>query len=280
MPGLKPFVEVGADTRKHDLQFDRFGVQRNSDGWTAKGGTTFEFSRKLTGEVAIGWIDAQLRGPVAAGAERLPVRRLADLFDERAHQGQAHCATTVASETTVAGTSGVLTRNAGIEVEHAFRRWLIGAVKFNYGLDDYVGSTAQGRPLFGLGARSPTSSTAWRRSRASSARNGCSSTLPGNDYAADRVPARHAAAALSSPSAAASAPRGTPARCRRARARRRRWRRGIRSSSRSRRCGPRTGSRRPAASRAARSIASVSWISPPAPRLLVASRSKISGCRM
>ena len=34
----------------------------------------------------------------------------------------------------------MLTRNAGIEVEHAFRRWLIGSVKFNYGLDDYVGS--------------------------------------------------------------------------------------------------------------------------------------------
>ena len=50
-------------------------------------------------------------------------------------------AATVASETTVPGTAGVLTRNAGVEVEHAFRRWLIGAVKFSYGLDDYVGST-------------------------------------------------------------------------------------------------------------------------------------------
>ena len=29
-PGVKPFVEVGADTRKHDLQFDRDGLQRDS----------------------------------------------------------------------------------------------------------------------------------------------------------------------------------------------------------------------------------------------------------
>ena len=50
-------------------------------------------------------------------------------------------AATVASETTVPGTAGVLTRNAGVELEHSFRRWLVGAVKFNYGLDDYVGST-------------------------------------------------------------------------------------------------------------------------------------------
>ena len=30
-------------------------------------------------------------------------------------------------------------RDAGLEVNHAFRRWLIGTVKLGYGLDDYVG---------------------------------------------------------------------------------------------------------------------------------------------
>jgi hypothetical protein len=34
----------------------------------------------------------------------------------------------------------VLTRNSSIEVDHAFRRWLVGAIKFSYGFDDYVGS--------------------------------------------------------------------------------------------------------------------------------------------
>jgi hypothetical protein len=28
-PGVKPFVEAGADTRKHDLNADFFGYQRN-----------------------------------------------------------------------------------------------------------------------------------------------------------------------------------------------------------------------------------------------------------
>src|SRR5258707_7567173 len=49
-------------------------------------------------------------------------------------------AATIAQETTVPGTAGVLTRNASIEVDHAFRRWLVGAIKFSYGFDDYVGS--------------------------------------------------------------------------------------------------------------------------------------------
>src|SRR5262249_6653970 len=54
-PGLKPFVEAEGDTRVHDVQFDRNGFQRNSNGGYVKGGSSFEFSRLLTGEVAVGW---------------------------------------------------------------------------------------------------------------------------------------------------------------------------------------------------------------------------------
>src|SRR5207247_3131041 len=56
MPGIKPFVEVSADTREHDVQFDRFGIQRDSTGWSVKAGSTFAFSRKLTGEIALGYL--------------------------------------------------------------------------------------------------------------------------------------------------------------------------------------------------------------------------------
>ncbi len=139
MPGLKPFAEVVADTREHDLQFDRFGLQRDSTGWTAKAGSTFEFSRKLTGEVALGWIERKYTDPSLQELNGL-------LFDASLIYSMSALtkikltAQTVAGETTVPGTAGILTRNAGVEVEHAFRRWLIGAVKFNYGIDDYVGS--------------------------------------------------------------------------------------------------------------------------------------------
>ncbi len=36
LPGVKPFVEVAADTRKHDLQFDRDGLQRDSHAFTPR----------------------------------------------------------------------------------------------------------------------------------------------------------------------------------------------------------------------------------------------------
>ena len=139
MPGLKPFVEVSADTREHDLAVDRFGMQRDSTGWIAKGGTTFRLSRLLTGELAVGWIERKYKDPTLQELNGF-------LFDASLIYALSALtniklnALTVAAETTVPGTAGVLTRNAGIEFEHAFRRWLIGAVKFNYGLDDYVGS--------------------------------------------------------------------------------------------------------------------------------------------
>ncbi len=37
------------------------------------------------------------------------------------------------------GVSGALRRDVGLQVDHAFRRWLIGTVKVGYGQDDYVG---------------------------------------------------------------------------------------------------------------------------------------------
>ena len=139
MPGLKPFVEVSADTREHDVAVDRFGMQRDSTGWIAKGGSTFQFSRLLTGEFSVGWIERKYKDPTLQELNGF-------LFDASLIYALSALtniklnASTVAAETTVPGTAGVLTRNAGIELEHAFRRWLIGAVKFNYGLDDYIGS--------------------------------------------------------------------------------------------------------------------------------------------
>ena len=47
--------------------------------------------------------------------------------------------TSAIGEFAVPGVSGVLYRDVGLQVDHAFRRWLIGTVKVGYGQDDYVG---------------------------------------------------------------------------------------------------------------------------------------------
>ena len=47
-------------------------------------------------------------------------------------------ATSRADESVVAGWSGALRRDVGVQVDHALRRWLIWTVKAGYGFDEYV----------------------------------------------------------------------------------------------------------------------------------------------
>src|SRR5450759_3987030 len=55
LPGVKPFAEAEGDSRVHDVKFDRSGFQRNSSGGYVKGGSSFEFTRLLTGEISVGY---------------------------------------------------------------------------------------------------------------------------------------------------------------------------------------------------------------------------------
>ena len=147
MPGLRPFVELDADTRIHDLAVDSSGFVRDSQGITPRIGTTFEITRKLTGEISVGYLDRTYKDP------RLPDLRglIADGSLVWAATGLTAVkltARSIAEESTIPGVSGLFRREAGIEVDHAFRRWLIGIVKLGGGLDDYVGFNREDKRYF------------------------------------------------------------------------------------------------------------------------------------
>lgn len=137
-PALKPFVEAAVDTRIRDLAFDRFGLQRDSRGVVGRAGAAFEFSRAWVGELSIGYTvrtykDASLpdlRGLLVDGslvwaASGLTAVKLS--------------ATSRADESTLPGVAGVFRRNVELQVDHAFRRWLIGTVRIGYGRDVFEG---------------------------------------------------------------------------------------------------------------------------------------------
>ena len=131
---MTPFVEVGTDTRHHDLTTDPFGYQRNSKGVTGKLGSTFDLRGTLTGEVALGYTQRTYDDP------RLD--KLAGLIGNASLIWTANALTTVklsanstVGESTIAGVSGVLYRDVGLQIDHSFRRWLIGSVKLGFGLD-------------------------------------------------------------------------------------------------------------------------------------------------
>ena len=137
-PGIKPFVEVGVDTRVHDLQYDRNGEQRDSNGVFAKVGTTFELSRKLIGEVAVGYLTREYKDPGLNGIGGLT-------FDASLVYLMTPLTTVTATaksgvnEVIIPGVSGDLTRDINLQIDHVFRRWLMGTAKLGYGNDDYVG---------------------------------------------------------------------------------------------------------------------------------------------
>lgn len=137
-PGVKPFVEASIDTRRHDLATDFFGFQRNSQGLTGKVGSTFELSRLLTGDIALGYTQRKY--------DDARLSKLKGLIGDASLVWTPSALTTVkfsakssVGETVVPDVSGVLYRDVGLQVDHSFRRWLIGTVKVGFGLDDYVG---------------------------------------------------------------------------------------------------------------------------------------------
>jgi hypothetical protein len=138
-PGVKPFIETGADRRVHDLAIDRTGVRRDSDGRYVKAGTTFELERTLTGDVALGYVERSYED------QTLP--RISGLtFDASltwlasALTAMKLTARTTVDETLLTGVAGAFTREVALEIEHAFRRWLVATLKLSGATVDYVGS--------------------------------------------------------------------------------------------------------------------------------------------
>lgn len=120
-PGVIPFIQATADKRLHDQFLDVYGFARNSDGIAGEFGTTFEFTRLLTGELAAGYANRVYADP-----------RLPDLNAPTVDASLIYTATplttftlratTDLSETTLAYASGAVSRSVSLEATHALRR--------------------------------------------------------------------------------------------------------------------------------------------------------------
>jgi hypothetical protein len=138
LPGLKPFVEGEGDSRVHDLTLDRFGYARDSTGGYAKAGTSFEFTRLLTGEISVGYAERNYADPRLDRLQGLLTASSLTWTATPLTTAKFYSTTSI-DETTVPGVSGVLTHTYTIEVDHDFRRWLTAIGKFTYGTLDYQG---------------------------------------------------------------------------------------------------------------------------------------------
>ena len=92
-------------------------------------------------------------------------------------------AKSVDDESVVPGVSGLFRRDAELDVEHAFRRWLTGTARLGYGVDDYVGSDRTDRRyLAGLGLTYKLTRTT--QIKGELREEWLRSSVPGQDYTA------------------------------------------------------------------------------------------------
>jgi hypothetical protein len=136
---VKPFVETGADRRVHDLAIDRTGVRRDSDGRYVKAGTTFELERTLTGDIAVGYVGRSYEDPTLPRISGLTFDASLTWLASALTAMKLTARTTV-DETLLTGVAGAFTREVALEVDHAFRRWLVATLKLSGATVDYVGS--------------------------------------------------------------------------------------------------------------------------------------------
>jgi hypothetical protein len=136
--GVIPFVEVQVDQRVYDQFIDAGGEHRNSTGISAKAGATVDLINTLTGEMAAGYLERTYVDPTLpriAGATLTGSL----LWQATALTSAKFTASSVVNESTLTGVSGSFSRDVNLQVDHAFRRWLIATGKLGYGQDDYVG---------------------------------------------------------------------------------------------------------------------------------------------
>jgi hypothetical protein len=122
----------------HDLSFDRFNFERDSNGWTARAGTSVNIVRTLTGEISVGYLTQTFEDPRLQKVGGLAVDG-ALVWTATALTTARLLASTTINESPLSGVSGTFTRQIGLQVEHAFRRWLIGTVGLTHARDVYVG---------------------------------------------------------------------------------------------------------------------------------------------
>ena len=179
-PALIPFTEIGVDKRNRDQTLDLSGYARSSRGILARIGSTFEFSRLLTGTVSGGYAFRHYNDPRLANL-RGPTFDAALVYAYSPITTVTLRGSTILSETTLAGSSGAVSRSVSLELAHVFfRNFTLGGIG-TYQVNQYQGLSLNETYTQG------TIKAAYSLSRevkiiASATRQRLESSVPGSSY--------------------------------------------------------------------------------------------------
>ena len=182
-PIVSPFVESEIDARRYDDMVDANGYARTSNGVLARGGVTLALSNQLTGEISGGYGERHYQDA------RLPMLA-APLFDASlvwsatALTKVSLKATSSLSDTTLAASSGAVSRTYSIDISHALRRYLTLDASASIEKDDFVGIT-QDDTITNLALKVDYNITRDIMLRGSVSRQQFTSNVPNSNYTAD-----------------------------------------------------------------------------------------------
>ena len=137
----------------------------------------------LVGEASFGWLWREYRDPVFPNIS-------APLFDASLTYFMTPLTTlkleakTTVDESVLSGVAGALRHDYGLQIDHAFRRWLIGTVKAGYGTDVYEGSTREDQRYIIAASLLYKMTREWHL-RAEARREWLRSTVEDQDYASN-----------------------------------------------------------------------------------------------
>ena len=184
-PGVIPFAELDADTRKHDETLDAAGYARSSNGLAGQIGTTFELTRILTGNVSGGYLERNYQD-ARLGLLKGPT------FDSSLVWAATPLTTftlkgvTTIGETTVTNASGEVSRVVSLGVAHALLRNLTLTGLASYEVNSYPGSNIVEHDYLGtLGLQYSLSRSLVVKGTFTQER--LSSTTPGSSYTASTM---------------------------------------------------------------------------------------------
>lgn len=179
-PDFSPFVDILGDTRVYDQRRDLSGVRRDSDGIALAVGASFGLARSLTGEISAGiqhrtYVDPSLRDINAPLVNAALVWSMSPLTTVRL------TAATGVTETTIPGSSGILTDVATLEVQHDLLRNLSIVLGGSFLRNDYQGSPTR-ETGFSATARLDYHFTRWLTLRGTYIYQQIDSTVVGSSF--------------------------------------------------------------------------------------------------
>ncbi len=138
-PGYIGFVRANYNTRDFNVESDRSGVDRDSDGYDISTGVQFQLTNVIVGEASVGYFEQQYADdPTLDDANGITFGADLEWYPSPLLTGRVTASREV-GDTVVGGSSGTINTNAGLGVDYEFRRNIIVTTDVGYGNSEFEG---------------------------------------------------------------------------------------------------------------------------------------------